>query len=131
MPEQSSSNGVIQLPSRHSVSETIDRLDKLLRERGLKVFARIDQKLEAEAVGLRLRPTELLIFGNPKAGTLIMEAFPSVAIDLPLKVVVWQDSDGNTVIAYNSAGYLRSRHGLTPESAQKLDVSALLELARS
>jgi uncharacterized protein (DUF302 family) len=131
MSDSSSANGVIQLQSRYSVSETLDHLEGLLRERGVKVFARIDQKREAEAAGLTLRPTELLVFGNPKAGTPIMQLVPSVAIDLPLKVVAWQDDAGDTVISYNSAEFLLSRHGLTSEQVQKLDVSALVELARN
>ena len=131
MPVPSPQNGVILVPSRYSVRETMDRLQNLLRERGVKLFARIDQQQEAEAVGLTLRSTELLIFGNPKAGTPIMDAFPSIAIDLPLKVFAWQGNDGNTNVAYNSVEYLRSRHGLTPEAAEKLDVSKLVELARS
>ena len=131
MSDSSSANGVIRLQSLHSVSETLDRLQNLLHARGVKVFARIDQKREAEAAGLTLRPIELLIFGNPKAGTPIMQVVPSVAIDLTMKVVAWQDDAGNTVISYNSSEFLLSRHGLTPEQAQKLDVSALVELARS
>ncbi len=131
MVEPSPANGVIQLSSRHPVSQTLDRLESLLRERSVKVFARIDQKREAEAVGSRLRPTELLIFGNPKAGTPIMDAVPGITIDLPLKVAAWRKEDGSTVIAYNSAEYLGSRHGLTREQAQKLDISVLVELARN
>jgi uncharacterized protein (DUF302 family) len=131
MAEASRAHGVIQVESHHTVSETLDRLENLLRERGVKIFARIDQQREAEAVGLTLRPTELLIFGNPKAGTPIMDSVPSITIDLPLKVAAWQREDGTTVIAYSGAEYLRSRHGLTPEQAQKLDVSALVELARN
>lgn len=131
MPVPSLDNGVIQVSSRYSVGETIDRLRNLLHERGAKVFARIDQKQEAETVGLTLRPTELLVFGNPKAGTPIMDQFPSIAIDLPLKVVAWQSADGSTTVAYNSAEYLGSRFGITPELLQKLDVSALVQLASS
>lgn len=127
----SSDSGVVLSPSRHSVRETLDRFENLLRERGVKVFARIDQKREAETVGLTLRPTELLIFGNPKAGTPIMASFPAIAIDLPLKIVAWEENDGSTTVAYNSTEYLRARHGLSPEAAQKLDVSKLVELASS
>lgn len=131
MPVPPPDNGLVLVPSRYSVRETMDRLQNLLRERGVKVFARIDQKREAEAVGLTLRPTELLVFGNPKAGTPIMDEFPGTAIDLPLKAVAWQNSDGGTTVAYNSAEFLHSRHGLTPEQSQQLDVSKLIDLARS
>ncbi len=81
--------GVIDLSSSYSVSETADRLENFLQAKGMKIFARIDQAAEAQSVGLSLRPTILLLFGNPTAGTPLMEKFPSLAIDLPLKALIW------------------------------------------
>jgi uncharacterized protein (DUF302 family) len=128
MSPSSTDHGIVQLPSPYSVTETLDRLERLLKEKGVRIFDRIDQRKEAEQVGLTLRPTELLIFGNPKAGTPLMEAVPSVALDLPLKVVAWEDA-GRTWIAYNSPEYLRNRHGLNEQQGSMLDVSPLVELA--
>ena len=105
-------NGVVRKPSRYSVTETLDRLEAILREKGVMVFARIDQRATAEAVGLALRPTQLLIFGDPKAGTPLMDACPSLAIDLPLKALAWEGDDGQVWFAHNSPAYLQQRHGL-------------------
>jgi len=107
--------GIVNLPSNHSVDETVDRLQKILRERGLALFALVDHSGEAEKVGLQMRPTKLLIFGSPKAGTPLMLAAPSLAIDLPLKILVSQDSEGKTWISYNTPEYLRERHGFPAE----------------
>lgn len=105
-------NGIIDLPSKYSVAETTGRLESLLRTKGITIFARIDQASEAEAVGLTMRPTELLIFGDPRAGTPLMNQFPSIAIDLPLKVLVWESADGRTWLSYNDPEYLMQRHHL-------------------
>lgn len=127
-----SSSSFTQLPSRYSVSETLDRLESLLREKGIKIFARIDQRREAESVGLRLRPTELILFGNPKAGTPIMQAAPTSALDLPLKVVAWQDDSGQVWIAYNSADFFSQRHGLSPDQLGPITApNALIDAART
>jgi uncharacterized protein (DUF302 family) len=105
-------NGIITLPSRHSVDETVAKLETLLRAKGLTVFALVDHSGEAAKVGLTMPPTKLVIFGNPKAGTLLMLAAPSVAIDLPLKILVSQDSQGKVWVSYNSPAYLKERHGV-------------------
>ncbi len=87
-------NGIISQPSPYSLSEAIDRLAAVLQAKGITIFARIDQQAEAEKVGLSLRPTQLLLFGNPKAGTPLMVAEPTIALDLPLKVLLWEAADG-------------------------------------
>jgi uncharacterized protein (DUF302 family) len=102
--------GLVSKPSRYSVPETVDRLVTILQSKGMTVFARIDHTAEAEKVGLKLRPSQLLIFGSPKGGTPLMAAAPTVAIDLPLKALAWQDADGKVWLAYNSPAYLKERH---------------------
>jgi uncharacterized protein (DUF302 family) len=103
--------GFISKPSPHSVPETIERLSALLKSKGVAIFALIDHSGEAEKAGLKMRPTQLLIFGNPKGGTPLMLAAPSTAIDLPLKALVWEDADGKVWLSYNSPDYLQQRHG--------------------
>jgi uncharacterized protein (DUF302 family) len=103
--------GFISKPSPHSVPETIQRLCALLKSKGVAIFALIDHSGEAEKAGLKMRPTQLLIFGNPKGGTPLMLAAPSTAIDLPLKALVWEDADGKVWLSYNSPDYLQQRHG--------------------
>jgi len=107
--------GLIHLASKHSVDETLQRLEDLLRQKGVALFARIDHSGEAAKVGLEMRPTKLLIFGSPKAGTPLMQAAPTVAIDLPLKALVWQDADGKVWLTYNDPAYLQQRHGIPAE----------------
>jgi len=107
-----SAEGLIDLPSPYSVAETTDRLQNLLLAKGMKIFARIDQAAEAVAVGMTLRPTILLLFGNPKAGTPLMEQFPSLAIDLPLKALIWESSDKKVYLSYTSPESLQQRHHL-------------------
>ena len=109
------SNGLILRKSRHSVDETVQFLKATLDAKGIKLFAMIDHSGEAAKVGMAMPPTKLLIFGDPKAGTPLMLASPRSAIDLPLKVLVRQDQDGNVEIAYNSPAYLGARHGLPEE----------------
>lgn len=110
--------GIIDLPSAGTVLETAGRLEGLLRAKGLKIFARIDQAAEARAVGLTLRPTVLVIFGDPKAGTPLMELYPSLALDLPLRAVIWEASDGRVWLSYNAPEFLQQRHGMeTPPFA--------------
>jgi len=104
--------GIIDVSSLYSVPETADRLQNLLVAKGMKIFARIDQAAEAQAVGLTLRPTILLLFGNPKAGTPLMEQFPSLAIDLPLKALIWESSDKKVYLSYTSPEFLQQRHHL-------------------
>lgn len=104
--------GVIQLRSQHSVSATIDRLQALLQQRGILVFARIDFSGDAERAGLRMPAEQMLIFGNPKAGTPLMLAVPAAGLDLPLKMLAWEAADGNVWVAYNDPQYVVQRHRL-------------------
>ena len=104
--------GIIDLASKHSVIETVDRLEALLKAKGIKIFARIDQAAEAKVAGLTMRPTVLVIFGDPKAGTPLMNKYPSLAMDLPLKALVWESADGKVWLSYNSPEFLQQRHGL-------------------
>jgi uncharacterized protein (DUF302 family) len=106
------SQGIIDLPSRYSVPETISRLRSILKENGVTVFALVDHGGEAAKAGLEMRPTQLLIFGNPKGGTPLMVAAPSCAIDLPLKALAWQDAQGKVWLSYNAPEYLQQRHGI-------------------
>ena len=108
-------NGIVEVPSNHSVDETVERVKGILQSKGVTLFALIDHSGEAEKVGMKMRPTKLLIFGNPKGGTPLMLAAPSVAIDLPLKILVWEDSQGKVWVSYNSPEYLQQRHGLPQE----------------
>jgi uncharacterized protein (DUF302 family) len=110
--------GVVHLRSRHSVPETVQRLESSLRAHGLKVFGLIDHSGEAEKAGLTMRPTQVLVFGSPKAGTPLMVAAPTLAIDLPLKALVWEDAGGAVWLSYNTPEYLRERHGV-PEDLMK------------
>lgn len=105
--------GLVVKPSNYSVGETIDRLQAMLEEKGLKIFARIDHQAGAEGAGLELRPTQVLIFGNPKLGTPLMTGAQSVAIDLPQKALAYEDGDGKVYLAYNDVGYLQARHSIT------------------
>ena len=105
-------NGIVTRISAYSVPETLDRLEAALRQQGVKIFARIDQQAEAQGAGLTLRPTQLLIFGSPQAGTPLMSAFPTLALDLPLKALAWEAEDGQVSLLTNRPDYLQSRHGL-------------------
>jgi uncharacterized protein (DUF302 family) len=120
-------NGIVDLPSHRPVAETADRLEALLKQKGMKIFARIDQAAEAAAVGLQMRPMVLLVFGNPQAGTPLMVRHPSLAVDLPLKALVWEDADGSVKVSYNSPEYLQQRHGL--EAPPFAPVAAILGTA--
>lgn len=105
-------NGIITKKSSHSVDETVNKLENVLQSKGIQIFGTIDQQEEAAKVGLFMRPTVLVLFGDPKAGTPLMNDYPSLAIDLPLKALVWKDGKGNVWISYNSPEYLQKRHGL-------------------
>jgi uncharacterized protein (DUF302 family) len=107
--------GVVNKPSNHSVEQTVDRLKNILEARGVTLFALIDHGGEAEKVGMKMLPTKLLIFGNPKSGTPLMLASPSIALDLPLKILVWQDNQGTVWLSYNSPEYLMERYGLSED----------------
>ena len=121
--------GMADILSDFSVAETMDRLESLLRARGVKIFARIDQAAEAQAVGLSMQKTQLLIFGDPKAGTPLMVKFPSSAMDLPLKALVWESADGKVWLSYNTPEYLKARHHL--DAAPFRAVIALFQAATS
>jgi uncharacterized protein (DUF302 family) len=114
--------GIIDTPSNHSVDETVEKLKGILQARGVTLFALVDHSGEAEKVGMKMRPTKLLIFGNPKAGTPVMLAAPSSAIDLPLKILIWEDVQGKVWVTYNSPTYLQERHSLPPELLQNIVV---------
>jgi uncharacterized protein (DUF302 family) len=114
--------GIIDKPSYHSVDQTVERLTGILQAKGVTLFAMVDHSGEAEKVGMKMPPTKLLIFGNPRAGTPLMLAAPSIAIDLPLKILIWEDSNGKVWVSYNSPAYLQERHGLPPELLQNLAV---------
>ena len=107
--------GLRIVPTRHSVADALSRLETLARARGLTIFARIDFSGDAARAGLSMRPSGLLILGSPAAGTPLMVASPTLAIDLPLKVLAWQDADGRVSLAYNDAAYLQARHHFPPE----------------
>jgi uncharacterized protein (DUF302 family) len=119
-------NGIISQPSPYSVTETIDRLEAVLQAKGITIFARIDQQAEAEKVGLSLRPTQLLLFGSPKAGTPLMVAEPTIALDLPLKVLAWEVADSKVWLSYNDPNYLRQRFSLPDELVKNIAVIASL-----
>jgi uncharacterized protein (DUF302 family) len=108
-------NGLVSLPSPYTVPETLDRLESILRQKNVNIFARVDHSGEAEKVGLKMPPTQLLIFGNPKGGTPLMLAAPLSAIDLPLKALAWQDAEGKVWLSYNDPQYLKSRYGLADD----------------
>jgi len=112
--------GMVSVRSHHSVEETVERVQAALDQKGIKLFAVIDHSGEAKAAGLAMRPTQLVIFGNPVAGTPLMLASPSVAIDLPLKLLVWEDAESSVWVTYNSPEYLRERHGLPEELVQNI-----------
>ena len=115
-------NGIVNEPSSHSVDETVERLKAMLQASGAVLFGLIDHSGEAEKVGLEMKPTKLLIFGNPKAGTPLMLASPSTAIDLPLKMLVWEDAAKKVWISYNSPEYLQERHGFREELLPNISV---------
>src|SRR5260370_13466049 len=123
-------NGIIDVPSRYSVSETLARLQSILKEKGMTVFAFVDHSGEAEKAGLAMRPTQLLVFGSPKGGTPLMVAAPRLAIDLPLKALAWQDSQGQVWLSSNAPEYLQPRHGFPPDFLKNIaGVGALIQKA--
>jgi len=125
MPSQQD-NGIVSRPSRHSVTDTVAKVLDLLHSKGITVFAVIDHSGEAEKVGMKMLPTKLVVFGSPKAGTPLMLAAPSVAIDLPLKLLVWEDADAKTWVSYNDPQYLRERHHFPAELVQNIAAAGAL-----
>ncbi len=106
----SAQDGMTVVPSSHDVGTTMDKLESIVTEKGMKVMARVNHSANAENAGMKLRPTQLLIFGNPKVGTPLMLCSQSIAIDLPQKMLVWQAEDGKVYLAYNDPAYLKARH---------------------
>ncbi|AXS83845.1 MULTISPECIES: DUF302 domain-containing protein [Marinobacter] len=104
--------GLVTVKSSHDVKATVDKLESVLKDKGMTVMARVNHQQGAKKAGLELRPTEVLIFGNPKVGTPLMQCAQSVAIDLPQKALIWEDENGDTWLAYNDLDYLKSRHGI-------------------
>jgi uncharacterized protein (DUF302 family) len=121
--------GIVKIPSHHSVDQTVDKLKTILQAKGVMLFALVDHSGEAEKVGLKMPPTKLLIFGNPKGGTPLMLASPSVAIDLPLKILIAEDSQGRVWISYNSPEYLKERHDLPQNLLPNIEVVKTLAAA--
>lgn len=115
-------NGIINIPANHSFAETVEKLHRILQEKGITLFALIDHSGEAQKAGMKMHPTKLFIFGSPKAGTPVMLAAPSSAIDLPLKILTWQDAEGKVWLSYNSPVYLQRRHKLAPELLRTISV---------
>ena len=123
-------NGLMQVASKRTVDETVQRVESVLAGRGLKLFALIDHSGEAEKVGMKMPPTKLLLFGSPKGGTPVMVAAPSIAIDLPLKALVSEDETGKVWVFYNAPEYLQQRHGVPQELVKNIaGVGALVAKA--
>jgi uncharacterized protein (DUF302 family) len=119
-------DGLLQVASPYAVDETVKRLESVLAQRGVQMFALIDHSGEAQKVGMKMRPTKLVIFGNPKAGTPLMVAAPTLAIDLPLKALVWEDAGGKVWVSYNSPEYLQQRHGVPEDLIKNIAVVGAL-----
>jgi uncharacterized protein (DUF302 family) len=117
-----SENGVINRSTNQTVEETVEKIKTLLHAKGIKLFAVIDHSGEAESIGIKMPPTKLLIFGNPKGGTPLMIASPTLAIDLPLKLLIWEDAQGSRWISYNSPQYLKQRHGVPDDLLKNIAV---------
>ena len=115
-------DGIKSVPSAHSVDETVGRLKTILESKGVTLFALVDHSGEAEKAGMKMPPTKLLIFGNPAAGTPLMLAAPSVAIDLPLKILVAEDTAGQVTLSWNDPAWLKGRHGFTTDLLQNIAV---------
>ena len=115
-------HGIISKSSIHSVDETAEKLKALLQSKGITLFAFVDHSGEAEKAGLKMRPTKLLIFGNPRAGTPVMLAAPSSALDLPLKILIWEDAQGRAWVSYNDPHYLKRRHSIPEDLLPNISV---------
>ena len=130
--DKADSSGIVTKPSRYSVSETVERLQQNIRAKGLALFAVIDHSGEAAKIGLKMQDAKLLLFGSPKAGTPLMVASPLIALDLPLKALVWKDNDGRVLISYNSVAYLARRHNLPGELPKNIaGIDAVIDSALS
>ncbi|TCK84362.1 DUF302 domain-containing protein [Paraburkholderia sp. BL9I2N2] len=130
MSAQATDDGIVTVSSHHSVPETVDRLESLIKARQLTLFAHIDFSSDAQREGLAMQPSQLLVFGNPRAGTPLMQAMPTAALDLPLKVLVWEDAGQRVWMSYNSVDYLQQRHKALSELMKPLSgVAALVSAA--
>lgn len=119
-------NGIVSILSSHSVDETLEKLKETLRAKAVTIFAVVDHSGEAEKMGMKMCPTKLVIFGSPKAGTPLMLAAPSIAIDLPLKMLIWEDAQNKVWVSYNAPEYLRRRHGFPEELLQNIAIVGTL-----
>jgi uncharacterized protein (DUF302 family) len=129
-PQLTFGDGIISKPSKYSVPETLHRLETILTTKGIKVFALVDHSGEADKAGLKMPPTQLLIFGNPKGGTPVMLAAPTAAIDLPWKALAWQDASGQVWLSYNDPAYIQRRYGLGADIMKPLaGLGAVIEQA--
>jgi uncharacterized protein (DUF302 family) len=117
--------GIASKPSAHSVDETVAKLNSLLDAKGVTIFTIIDHSGEAAKVGLKVRPTKLVIFGNPKGGTPVMIAAPSIALDLPLKILVWEDAEGKVWSSYNEPEYLQARHHVPQDLVANISIAEI------
>jgi uncharacterized protein (DUF302 family) len=126
MTDRQTHEGIETCTSRYSVDETVSRLEALLKEKGVKLFALVDHSGEAAAAGLEMHPTKLLIFGSPKAGTPVMVAAPSTALDLPLKILVAEGADGKVLLSWNDPAWLEQRHGFPSELTANLAAAGML-----
>ena len=124
----SAENGMLRLSSAYSVAETLLRLESVLKTKRLAIFCRVDHSGEAEKAGLKMNPAQLVIFGSPKAGTPVMVASPTLAIDLPLKALIWEDAAGKVWVSYNAPDYLKQRHQIPEELLKNIaGIGPLLE----
>jgi uncharacterized protein (DUF302 family) len=122
-------DGLIDIPSNYSVDKTVEKLKGILQAKNITLFALVDHSGEAAKAGMKMRPTKLLIFGSPKGGTPVMLAAPSIAIDLPLKILIWEDGQGKVWVTYNSPAYLQERHGLPAKLLPNISVIEALAKA--
>jgi len=122
-------NGLIDLPSNHSIGETVEKLKAILQAKGITLFALVDHSGEAAKAGIKMPPTKLLIFGSPKDGTPVMLAAPTIAIDLPLKILIWEDDQGKVCVTYNSPAYLQQRHNVPAEVLPNISAIEVLAMA--
>lgn len=118
--------GVVTIPSNHSVDVTIGRLEKMVKAKGMRVFARVEHYQNAKDMGLEMHPSTLLIFGSPKIGAPLMNESPTIGLDVPVKVLAWQDKDGNVFLSYNDSAYLKERHGIKTATAPLAKMSKAL-----
>lgn len=126
VPVFAADNGLITKQSKYGFAETVSKIEMVLKLKGVSLFAKIDHSGEAEKAGLKMRPTQLLIFGNPKGGTPVMLASPSAAIDLPLKALVAEDDNGKVTVTFNNPAYLQTRHGVKDDLLKNISAAGLL-----